>query len=108
MPRAAEEVDVVPAQSGPALFLGAVTDTEVHLAVLAFRHGHAHRDIRRQCRLLTRLDVHKFEQFQPIQLPLALTHLPAGEHIPRRKRELAPDNVLADADMAVDFDRAEM
>ena len=92
----------------PCLFLGAVADAEVHALMVALRDRHADRHFLGLLFLVQRLDVGELEQLEPIQPPLRILHHAALEQVAGLERQLAPDDVLVDALVADDFDRAEM
>ena len=77
--------------------------------MLAFRHRNPNRHfLVHQHRLFQRLDVDELEQLEPIQLPLAFPHLPAGEPIAGLECQLAADHMLVNAGKSPDVDFAEL
>src|SRR5580765_1897073 len=109
MPRAAEEIEVIPAQRRARLFLRAVADAGREAPMLPLGDRDECRHLGQLLRLvLLRLDVGELKQLHPVQLPLRLAHLAAREDLARLVRELPAEDVLANALLAFDFDGAEM
>ena len=91
--RAAEEVDVPPVDFDAGPLLGAVAEAEVHLAVLAFGHGDAGRDLGRLLPFLAhRLDVGELEHLERVEPALALEQLALLNRSPRPERQLPADD----------------
>ena len=107
--RAAEEIDVAPVGFHAGALLGAVAEAEVHLAVLAFGHGDARRDLGRllPC-LANRLDVGELEDLERIEPALALEQLALAEQVAAAERQLPPDDLVADARVALNLERTVM
>ena len=99
---------MLPADARAGLLLGTVADAGGDLPVLAFRHRNPNRHfLVHQHRLFQRLDVDELEQLEPVQLPLAFAHLPAGEPIAGLECQLAADHMLVNAGKSPDVDFAE-
>src|SRR5262249_48666675 len=98
VPRAAEEVQVLPTNPRARLLLAAVADARGQPLVFALADGDMHRDIGRLRRLIPlRLDVHELEELHAVELLLAVANLVAAVELPRLERQLAPDDDLVDA-----------
>src|SRR5438876_801112 len=109
VPRATEEVEMVPADARARLLLGAVPDAERHALMLGLSNRHARRYLEGLLvAVLGGLDVRELEELHAIQLALALAHLAAPEQIAGFVRELPLDDLLAHALVAVDLDRPEV
>ena len=88
-----------------SLFLRAVADAEVHLAVLALGDGDLHgHDLGLLAFLDDRLDVGELERLEAIELALAFLELAEAVAPVRPERELPDDHVVADAGVALDLD----
>src|SRR5207244_12976808 len=104
-----QEVQVSPAQRRARFLLRPVADARRQPAVLAFGDGHLRRHFSGLERLVfLRLDVGELKELEVVQLALRLAHLLAREEVPFLIGELPPNDVLADAFLAVDLDRTEM
>ena len=102
---AAEEVHVAPVDRSPGLFLAAVADAEVDLAMFALGDGDLHRhDLRLRPFGKLRLDVREIEGLEVVETPLAFLQLAEAIPATRTERELARDDVVADARIPIDRD----
>jgi hypothetical protein len=104
--RAAEEVHVAPVGLDAPLLLGAVPDAEVHLPVLSLGDGDTRRNLRGFCPFGThRFDVCELEDFERIKIPLALEEFALPEQLAGVERELASDDAVVHAGVALDLNR---
>ena len=105
--RAAEEIDVAPVGFDTGALLGPVAEAEIHLAVLAFGHGDARGNLGGLFRFLAnRLDVGELEDLERVEPALALEQLALAEQVAAAVRQLPPDDLIADARVALNLERA--
>ncbi len=89
------------------LFFSAVADAEVHPILGSLSHCDPHRHLGRLLLQILGLDVHELEQRHAVQTALRFLHEPSLVDLPGRERERAPDGVLADSLVALNFGGAE-
>src|SRR5687768_10583493 len=89
---------MVPADARAHLLLAAIAHARRQPLVLAFSDDDRRRDLRRLLgRVRLRLDVDELEQLEAIELLLARANLLPAVDVAWLERELATDDVLADA-----------
>src|SRR5262245_15596193 len=102
-PCAAKEVHVAPVDLCSSLFFAAVPDTKIHSAVFPFGDGDSGRNVDRFVIETKRLDVGEVEELRRVKLALALLQRTLAKELPGPKRELATDDVVGNAGVAVDL-----
>jgi hypothetical protein len=105
---AAEKVHVVILRVHPRFFFGAIADAEIDPLVIAFSDRHPDRDVFGLLVGVLRFHVGELKQLETVEPPLRVLHLAAVEQLSRLERQLALDDVVADAGIAGHLDGAEV
>src|SRR4029453_1097340 len=100
---AAGECHVPPVDLDATFFFAAVPNAEIDLPVFSLGHGHTRWHIDGLLVGTQRLHVGEVEELRTVEFALTLLQRTLPEQLAGAIRELAPDDIVADAGVALDF-----